>query len=120
MSEALFVAASVFIPLVFGLVPAFVPTSVSIGRRWILWFAAAALAGWYVHLSSDAPSPHPLMALTILILSAGLSLMVLIRETVRPARRLQSKLDVSGGAERRGRWSPALPPAPRSAARRKK
>ena len=88
MFEPLFVAASVFIPLVFGLVPAFLPPSVPAAARWSLWLAVVVLTGWYVHLLRDAPGPYPLMALIFLIISALLSLIVLIVETGRaPYRR---------------------------------
>ena len=86
MSEALFVAASVFIPLVFGLVPAFLPTSIAAGPRWILWLAILALTGWYVRTLSDAPSPYQLMALIFLVVSACLSFIVLVVETSRAPR----------------------------------
>ena len=86
MLEGLFVAASVFIPLVFGLVPAFLPTGVPVILRWILWLVVLVLTGLYVHLLRDAPSPYPLMALVILIISAALSLVVLVVDTYRPPK----------------------------------
>ena len=86
MREALFVAASVFIPLVFGLVPAFLPVGVPILWRWILWLVILAVTGWYVHLVREAPSPYPLLALAILMVSAVLSLVVLVVETSRSPR----------------------------------
>lgn len=86
MSEALFVAASIFIPLVFGLVPAFLPASVAVALRWLLWLIVTAATGWYVHLLRDAPSPYPALALGILIASAVLSLIVLVVESSRPPR----------------------------------
>jgi hypothetical protein len=84
--EGLFVGASILIPLVFGLVPAFLPTGIPIGLRWLLWFVILALTSWYVHLLREAPSPYPSLALVILIVSAALSLVVLIVETGRPTR----------------------------------
>jgi cytochrome bd-type quinol oxidase subunit 2 len=86
VSEALFVAASVLVPLVFGLIPAFLPTGVPVGFRWLLWFVILALTSWYVHLLREAPSPYPLLALAILVVSAALSLVVLIVETARQPR----------------------------------
>lgn len=87
MLEPLFVAASVLIPLAFGLVPAFLPPRVPALARWSLWLVVLALTGWYVHLLRDAPSPYPLMALIFLIVSAALSLIVLVVETGRTAHR---------------------------------
>lgn len=86
MLEALFVVASIFIPLIFGLVPAFLPASVPAIVRWVAWLAVLALTGWYVHVLRDAPSPYPLLAFIFLIVSAALSLVVLIVETNRPPR----------------------------------
>lgn len=86
MAEALFVAASVFIPLVFGLVPAFLPTGVPAVFRWLMWLVIIVATGWYVHLLREAPSPYPLLALVILAVSAMLSLVVLVVETNRPPR----------------------------------
>ena len=88
MVESLFVAASVFIPLAFGLVPGFLPPSVPAIGRWVSWLAVVVGTGWYVHLLRDAPSPFPLMALVFLVVSAGLSLVVLVVDTNRaPAPR---------------------------------
>ena len=119
MTEALFVAASIFIPLVFGFVPAFLPVGVPVVIRWLLWLAVTAAIGWYVHLLRDAPSPYPELALAILLVSAVLSLVVLVVETGRPPRLVAGR-QFSGGAAPPGRSSPALPPAPRLAARRKR
>ena len=86
MLEVLFVAASVFIPLVFGLVPGFLPQGVPVVARWALWLAVIVVTGWYVHSLREAPGPYPDLALGILIISATLSLIVLVIETDRAPR----------------------------------
>lgn len=86
MHDALIVAGSVFIPLAFGLVPAFLPATVPALFRWTLWLAVLALTGWYVHLMRETPNPYPFLALVILLVSAGLSMVVLVVETGRYAR----------------------------------
>lgn len=83
MREGLFVIVSVFIPLVFGLVPAFLPSRVPIILRWLLWLTLVVVAGWYVHRLGEFASPYPELALLYLIVSASLSLAVLAAFTFR-------------------------------------
>ena len=84
--DVLFIAASVLIPLAFGLVPAFLPQRAPPLVRWLAWLALVALLGWYVHELRGSVVPYPQLALIILIVSAGLSLIVLVVETIRSVR----------------------------------
>jgi FtsH-binding integral membrane protein len=86
MAGGLFFAGSVLVPLVFGLVPAFLPLRSPAALRWGLWLVLLGLAGWYGEAMRDAPAAYQFIAWTTIAISATLSLVVLIAETGRPRR----------------------------------
>jgi FtsH-binding integral membrane protein len=81
MVEGLFYAGSVLVPLVFGLVPAFLPLRSPFVLRWGLWLAALGLTAWYGHEMDAAPAAYRLVAWATVIASALLSFIVLATDT---------------------------------------
>ena len=81
MPDALFFAGSVLVPLVFGLIPAFLPVGAPQVVRWLAWLAALALTVWYGAAMRDAPDAFRLVAWGTIAASATLSLIVLVAET---------------------------------------
>ena len=86
MAEGLFYAGSVLVPLVFGLVPAFLPQRSPFLLRWGLWLAALALTAGYGHMMDEAPATYRLLAWATIIISAILSFIVLAADTGRSRR----------------------------------
>ena len=86
MPDPLFMAGTVAVPLVFGLVPGFLPVRTHSAVRWGLWLAVMGMAGWYGLAMNDAPAAIRLLAWVTIGLSATLSLTVLVAETGRPRR----------------------------------
>ena len=86
MIDNLLFAGPVLVPLVFGLVPAFLPTGASAPLRWGLWLALLVLAAWYGNAMQDAPDAYRLLAWASIAASAALSLIVLVFELGRPGR----------------------------------
>ena len=99
MDEILFTAALVLVPLLFGLVPGFLPMRTPALVRWGLWLAVLALAIWYGLAMKDAAGAVWLVVWSTIAASAILSLLVLVAETGRP----RAPLRISGDAGRRGR-----------------
>ena len=87
MADGLFYAGSVLVPLVFGLVPAFLPLRSPFVLRGLVWLAALALTAWYGLAMDSAPSALRLLAWTTIIVSAVLSFIVLATDTGRPRKR---------------------------------
>ena len=88
MDEVLFTAALVLVPLLFGLVPAFLPLRTPATVRWGLWLAVVAAAAWYGLAMAGAAGAIRLIVWTTIAVSATLSLIVLVARTgqPRPAR----------------------------------
>ena len=86
MPDPLFIAGSVAVPLLFGLVPAFLPLRSPFVLRWALWLAALGLTAWYGVEMDSAPAAYRLVAWTTIIASAVLSFIVLATDTGRPQR----------------------------------
>jgi FtsH-binding integral membrane protein len=84
MVEGLFYAGSVLVPLVFGLVPAFLPLRSPFVLGWGLWLAALGLTAWYGHEMDAAPAAYRMVAWATIIVSAVLSFIVLATDTGRP------------------------------------
>jgi FtsH-binding integral membrane protein len=84
MVEGLFYAGSVLVPLVFGLVPAFLPLRSPFVLGWGLWLAALGLTAWYGHEMDSAPAAYRMVAWATIIVSAVLSFIVLATDTGRP------------------------------------
>lgn len=87
MSSGLFNAGSVLVPLLFGLVPAFLPPRTHAVVRWALWLALFGLAALYGRAMQAAPPSYRAVAWVTIAVSAGLSLLVLIAHTGEPRRR---------------------------------
>lgn len=87
MADGLFLAGSVLVPLIFGLVPGCLPVRTHPAIRLGLWLAALALAGWYGYAMTDAPASYRLLAWVSIGVSALLSLIVLVTETGIPRKR---------------------------------
>lgn len=87
MTDGLFLAGSVLVPLVFGLVPGCLPVRTHPAIRLSLWLAALGLAGWYGYEMSDAPASYRQIAWVSIGVSAILSLVVLVAETGIPRKR---------------------------------
>ena len=77
-------AGTVLVPLVFGLVPAFLPVRTNAIIRWGLWLAVLGLAAWFGLAMNAAPESIRLVAWATIAVSAALSLVVLVAETGRP------------------------------------
>ena len=58
VGEGLFLAGSVLVPLIFGLIPGFLPTRSNPAIRWILWLAILGSAAWYGNAMAEAPANH--------------------------------------------------------------
>ena len=70
-------------PLGFGLIPAFLPSSVPIFVRWCLWLILLAASALFVSVMRATPQPFAALALGTFLLSTLLSLWVLVTETRR-------------------------------------
>lgn len=86
VGEGLFLAGSVLVPLLFGLIPGFLPGGTNPAIRWILWLAVLGLAAWYGNAMAEAPASYRLLAWATITVSALLSLIVLIADLGRPRR----------------------------------
>ena len=86
VGEGLFLAGSVLVPLIFGLIPGFLPTRSNPAIRWILWLAILGSAAWYGNAMAEAPAAYRMLAWSTIAISAALSLIVLVVEVGRPRR----------------------------------
>lgn len=86
MQQGLFYAGSVLVPLVFGLVPAFLPAGSPAVLRWSLWLATLMAVCVYGFAMNDAPASFRMLAWAVIAVSAILSFIVLVAETGRPRR----------------------------------
>ena len=77
------IAGYVLIPLVFGLIPGFLPRRVPLAVRWCLWLVLLVTWAAYAQALRAAAPPFPWLVLVPFWLSSLLSLVVLVAETRR-------------------------------------
>lgn len=82
-----FLAGYLLMPLAFGLVPAFLPRRVPVAIRWGLWLALLAASAGYALMMKLASDPFIWLALGCFAASSVLSLVFLVAESDRAARR---------------------------------
>ena len=101
MFGGLFYAGSVLIPLLFGLVPGFLPFGTAAVIRWLAWLAALGIASWYGHAMKVAPAAYQMMAWGSIAMSAGLSGILLVMQTGQQPR--STRTEANAGAGQLGR-----------------
>ncbi len=87
MPPGLFLAGYLFLPIAFGLVPAFLPQRTPPRVRWGLWlFILLAGIGYALAMQREG-APYVWLALGCFVASSVLSLVVLVVESQRAVRR---------------------------------
>jgi hypothetical protein len=87
MPTGAFLAGYLLLPVAFGLVPAFLPRRVPPAARWGLWLLILLAGAAYVLAMKRENAPFVGLALACFAASSALSLIVLVLESRRTARR---------------------------------